>query len=253
MIAQLVAVLLPQWASANSELLKSHPGYLQSVEGERYRVAKEVVIIPQQESGEASLRDKIFSDKLTVEFKQRYEDRFGRTQVEQLTNVSSRYYELEKLSETNRTVVENQEEQERFGSYMVKRLTEYHVDQYMQNNPAARPVYQLKERVSNLDLQVKKDYKVRFKYSLSSGDLDIRLDNPQNIDNRISIRGSNETAIVLGYPVTKTISINSDYIIENNNTVLSGVKRLNNNWSTSLTGTSNDTEDKFLIGLGWSG
>lgn len=236
------------WAGV--QFLEPHPGYLESVENERYRVAKEVVIVPPDAPAEASLRDRIFNNELTREFQRKYEDRFGRTQAEQFT-VTSRYYETERQPHTNRTVVEEYDEQQRFGNFMIKRLTEYHVDHYMRSNPSVRPMYELKERMSNLNVQVRKDYRVKVKYSLSSNDLDLYLDNPHNIENRISWRGSDETALVLGYPVTKTISVKSDYVLEKDHWVVSGVKRLNRNWSTSLTNSQNEIENKVLVGLSW--
>lgn len=239
-------------AVAGSEYLEAHPGYLQSVENERHRVAKEIVIVPPDTSAEASLRDRIFNDELTREFQRKYEDRFGRTQTEQFT-ATSRFYETERQLYTNRTVEEEFYEQQKFGNFMMKRLTEYHVDRYMRSNPSVRPMYELKERMSNLNLQVRKNYKVKIKYSLSSNDLDLYLENPYKIENRISWRSSDETALVLGYPVTKTITFKSDYVIEKDNWVVSGVKRLDRNWSTSLTNSKTDIENKVLLGLNWRG
>lgn len=240
---------------AGSEYLQAHPGYLSTVGGERYRVAKEVLIVPPQEDEGPSLHEQIFDEEITEDITRRYEDKFGRTRAQQYTDLSitTRFYADERFPDINRTIEENQEEQRKFGNFFIKRLVEHHVDNYVKTNPKTRPVYELKEKVSNLNVTVKDQYKLRFKYSLSSGDTDIYLKNPYDLENRISIRGSDETAIVLGYPISKTIRLKADYIIENSHSILSAVKRLNGGWTTSITSTNNDEENKVLWGFSWSG
>lgn len=235
-----------------------HPGYLMDTSDERYQVSKEVVIMPLEATQEVSLRDKIFGEKITKEFKQRYEEKFGRTEAEQLFNTPSQYFEAETQPGVFQTAEEVAQEQRKFGDFMVKRTVEFHVDRWMKENPAARPVYELKEKISNVNVEVRPGYKARLKYSLSSNDLSVQVKNPQNIDNRIYTNlGSNETAIFLGYPVTKKIRVNADYNLDSEDMSLSGVRRLNQYWSASITGTDRrqegnlDNERKAILGLSW--
>lgn len=233
--------------------LDAYPGYLSDVTNERYQVAEEVVILPPQDDGTNTLSDKIFTEKITKEFQEKYEQKFGQTGAEQIFSMPTRFLEVEIKPGQYRTAEEEADEQKKFGSYMAKRLIEVHVDNYMKNNPAARPVYELKEKMSNLNVQVKPGYKAKFKYSLSSNDLDLSVENPMNISNKISYNmGSGDPILYLGYPISKKINLLSNYHLESNEYSLSGVRKLNAQWSTSLTGSNSITEgDKIIVGLSW--
>jgi len=210
-----------------------HPGYLEDVTDERSHLAKEVVILPPEEKNEVSLRDQIFTEKVSREFKMRYEERFGQTQVEQVKAIPQRFFETEILPGQFRTAEEDAQQQRAFGSFMMRRLVEVHVDKYMRESPSARPVYELKEKVSNLDVQVKPGYKFKFKYSLSSNDLDLSMENPYKIRNKITFRmgggasAGADTLLFFSYPYSKEVELLSSYSVERNEVVLSGLKRLN--------------------------
>lgn len=231
----------------------SNPGYISDVSYERQNLALEVVILPPDEQDEKSLSEKIFTEKVTKEFQMRYEERFGQTRTEQFISIPSRFFETQVQPGQYRTLQEEVLEQRRFGNFMIKRLIEVHVDKYMKENPSARPVYELKEKLSNVDVQVRPGYKFKFKYSLSSNEFDVLMENPQKIYNKVSIRmGTNETLVFLGYPITKTINLVSNYNLDSEDVAVSGVKQLNQYWSTSLTGSNTEIEgDKIILGLGW--
>lgn len=239
---------------------EQHPGYLSDTSGERYQVSREVVIVPPESKSETSLRDKIFAEKLTKEFTQRYEERFGRTRAEQIFSTPSQFFETEVQPGIFRTADEDAQEQKDFGSFMLKRTVEYHIDRWMKESPSARPVYELKERISNVNVEVRPGYKLRFKYSLSSNDMDIYLKNPYSIENRLRLRmGSGfgpsdvkQTVVYLGYPVTKKVRMRTDYTVENQDYNVSAIRQLGNRWSTSVTGGETvSTGERVLVGLGW--
>jgi hypothetical protein len=239
--------------------LAQHPGYLSDTSDEKYQVSREVVIVPMGASGELSLRDKIFSEKITKEFKRKYEERFGRTQAEQVFNTPSQFFETEIQPGVFRTADEVAAEQRKFGNYMIKRTVEHHVDRWMKESPSARPVYELKEKISNVNVEVRPGYKARIKYSLSSNEMSVNVKNPHNISNRLyTDLSSNEVALFLGYPVTKKVRVQADYNFESENYSISGIRRLNQYWSASITGLEAKQTDPTLepvrqaiLGLSW--
>src|SRR5690606_6201880 len=99
---------------------------------------------------------------------------------------------------------------------------------------------------------VKGGYKFKFRYSLSSNELGVNVQNPYKLDNRLLVDvGSADMRLFLGYPATKTIRLRSDYAMDADSWTLSGVKRLSGHWSTSLSGNTNPEGEKVVIGLAW--
>lgn len=236
-----------------AQTLDAHPGYLSSVEGERYQLSREVVILPEPPPDRQSLQARIFTDKLTKDFQQRYEDQFGRTQGEQIESIPMRFYEKELQPGIYVTEEEYVNKQRRFGQYMAKRLVEYHVDNYLRETPSARPMYELKEKVSNVNLQVRRGYKVRLKYSFSGNYLDVNLENPYNIGAKVTFEdmGRENTIASLTYPLTKTVTLMTDYRDYQDQVTLSATKQLSPALSTSITGVSNNIENKGILSMRW--
>ena len=173
-------------------------------------------------------------------------------------NTPSQFFETEFQPGVFRTADEVAEEQRDFGDFVIKRTAEYHLDRWMKESPNAKPLYELKEKVSNVSVEVKPGYKVRLKYSLSSDDLSVRIKNPHKLDNRVIYNlADTETRLFLAYPVTKKIRVSTDYNFDKDEYQVTGWRRLNEYWSASITGSEtfyDDTTDKrrtAIIGLSW--
>lgn len=236
----------------------SHQGYLTSVKDERYELSQEIVIVAPPESKEPKLSEQIFTEKLTTDFQEKYENEFGRTEAQQIQVTPSRFFDKEMKPGEYGTEEEYVAKQQKFGNYMTKRLAEYHIDNYMRNTPSTRGVYEAKEKLGNMSIETKKGYKTKFKYSISSNQLEMNVENPYKIETRLILYkiqnlGSKDQATLssLGYNVTKTIKFVTDYATEDSKFSVSGVKRLKGNWSTSLTASKSYIEDKIILGLAW--
>lgn len=229
----------------------SYPGYLESVSEERSRLSTEIVIMPLVESTGPTLHDQIFSEKLSRDFRDRYERDFGRTQGEQIQQIPSRFFDKDLGNGQFITNEEYTRRQEKFGNYMSKRLVEFHADKYMKDTPSGQRLYKFKEKVSNVTVETKKGFSYKFRYNLASNDLTLKVDNPYDVDSRVILEGSN-VRLSLSYWTSKTVQLLSDFHSQDNLLVLSGVKRLKRNWGTSLTASSSDIEDKFIVGLSWA-
>jgi hypothetical protein len=243
-------VLVLSSISAAGEL-NVHPGYLSSVKEERHRLSMEVVIVPPEEETGPTLNDQIFTDKLTRDFKERYENQFGRTQAEQLQDVPSRYFEKDLGNGQFISEEDYQERQEKFGNYMTKRLIEFHSDRYLKESPSGQRIYRVKESISNVTVKTKTGFSYKFRYNIASNDVTLKVENPYKIDSRLIFENSN-TRLSLGYDVNKTVRVISDYETDNTAYTLSGIKTLSKGWSTSLTGTASAIEEKFILGFNWA-
>lgn len=238
-----------------------HPGYLADVEGERNQVSREVIISMPPERVEPTLSERIFNQKLTEDFQREYEHRFGRTEAEQIISVPSRFFETEIRPGSFVTSEEEAEQEKKFGEFMIKKLIEHHVDAFFRENPTVRPVYEIKERVSNVDVEVRQGYKVKVRYSLSSNNVDLYTENPYDIHNRVSLRMNpssfgpgdvQEVRYLLGYDFTKNFTAYTEYDTFENKSSLIGVRRLGPRMSTSLTGSTSSVEDRVIVGFSWS-
>lgn len=154
-----------------------HDGYLSSVKDERHLIVEEVVIVHPPEEDPEALRKKIFNAELTKEFNAKYEERFGRTGAERAYFYRGRFdlndNQLVKLP--NEDVLENRR---KFGEYILRRTMEYHVDNFVKNDPKIRPAYEFKERISQVKVEILPKIEITAKYSFSGNFFDIYLKNP---------------------------------------------------------------------------
>lgn len=245
-----------------------YPGYLDSVAEERYQVIEEMTLIVKPVSLERPLSERIFVDSLSREFKREYEIKFGRTDAERNITAPSRYDEYEYSIGRFATFEEDRENRRVFAEYMLRRLAEHHVDNYAKSTPSIRPVYEFKERIANVNIQVKKGYKLRFKYSYSGNFLDVRLENPYDIETKLSFRMDptsfgptevQETIVNLGYNLGQGVGVQGQYLHEQQTISLVTTKALTPMLSASLTGSTylpeadaSQKQELVLVGLSWA-
>lgn len=245
-----------------------HPGYIFNVDEERYTRNVEINLVPLPPEPEPTAEWEIFDEELTREFKLRYEERFGRSDAERNLVSPGRLDQYEYQTGVSVSVEEDQRRKRVFGEFMMKRLTEHHLDQYAKSKPAFKKVYEIKEKISNATVEVKKGYKVRLRYSFSGNYLLFRVENPYDIRTAVTMEMDpsqfgpsevQETIVSLGYPVAPTVDLRSDFRVNSGDYSLVATKRLNATLSTSLTAASYsaqvdrpESEDLILLGLTWN-
>jgi hypothetical protein len=159
----------------------AHPGYVSSIEEEKSSTTVELPLPMLQDSAPRDYEPIIFAPLLANEFRDRYEQVFGRTTAEQEYQVYNPLTRVEYSSGLRVSVEENSDRQRQYGEYLIKRLTEFHVDAYFRSDPVLRPVYELKERLSNYDVEVRPGYKLTARYRLAENQIEMRLGNPMKI------------------------------------------------------------------------
>ncbi|MEO0335228.1 MAG: hypothetical protein AAF202_02470 [Pseudomonadota bacterium] len=154
-----ISLILPVfcWAQTSSDLVGYHPGYVMDVEYEQTSRTEEFNIFsgPPKEK-KRDLRGVIFDRTLTREFRYRYEQQFGRSEIERNVVNPSRFDEYFYRTSVGVSIEEDSQRKQIFGEYMIKRLTEHHIDQYAKSTPELRRVYELKDRLSKVKVEVRK-------------------------------------------------------------------------------------------------
>lgn len=195
------------WGTADS-------GYTSDIRSERRERYYEIFLLhtPRLKS-EKSLQDRIFTSSLSKEFADRYEQKFGRHQAEQLM-ISPQQFEIyDPTTGAFISAEEYTERQKSFSEYMVRRLTEFHVDNYAKSKPEVKPLYDLKEKISQVEVKVG-GVNMDVKYSLSGNFVDVNLKNPY-VDSRVVHEFSAneyekpETRVMLGYAWNKRTYVNT--------------------------------------------
>jgi len=178
-------ILIPQAYALNDDFIpigdergRSGDKYIFDVPREHNAENKEVVLVEKpSDLIKPSLHEIIFNPTLSNEFFFEYQQRFGWTEQEQNYYLTSRqgYYRNQtgQLTATTEDV-----ERKRFAEYMLRRLAEYHVDNYLKTEPSMRRVYQIKQTISNVKVQVGSHFKCDVSYNYSGNNAQARCENP---------------------------------------------------------------------------
>lgn len=243
-------------------------GYVRSLdEEEQLDSSVEMYIPPPPSEKDKPLSQRIFNPELTKEFDDRYRQAFGQTEAEQNYNMPA-HLSLEGFDYSQQPNLDQQRERRRdFGQYMVRRLTEYHIDNYAKKEPSVRPAYELKERLSTVKAEVVPGYRLNGKYSISGNLFDLKMENPfvrakvtQELDSTGPSR-SPETTWTAGRDLTNTISLDFIYKAMRDQTAMVIAKNLAPGLVSTLTtssvgkrdiNTGNDGEKLVLAGVSWN-
>jgi hypothetical protein len=153
-------------------------GYTNNVKHEKSQNFREIFIYSYVPDKKNKLLEVIFNPQLSKEFKDRYREKFGELDTESLIYLNSRTKFIEAPSRVPLDdEIENQKRRD-YAEYMIKRLTEWHVDNYVKTEPAVRPLYETKERLSHIEVKVSEESKLDFRYDLAANNLDLIYINP---------------------------------------------------------------------------
>lgn len=175
MVYQLNLTDKPGMRAPQSEL------YTNDIESERQNQFNEVILILPH-IAEEQQGFQFLTATLSADFKEqyllRYQSQWSQTEVTQ----------LEMFTAYNRRVTEESARRREFADYMVKKLLEFHVDNFVKSDPIMRPLYEAKERFQNVEVKVNKSTKLNLKYSLVGNIFDIELENPYFVEAKITLR-----------------------------------------------------------------
>lgn len=122
----------------------------------------------------------IVTPELDSEFKNEYRTRFNGHWTNQ-----SFYNPTDLFTANNPDVLSDAEEKREFAEYMLKRLTEWHVDNYVKSDPSMKVIYETKEKLQKIEVKVTQQTKVHLRYSLAGNTFDLLFENPYFKESRI--------------------------------------------------------------------
>jgi hypothetical protein len=155
-------------------------GYVSSMDEESELSEDKAISMPELPADAGPiLRDRIFNAQLTKEFKQRYEEQFGRTAAEQQVNFYSNPYVAYRNEQGVQISAADQDAAQRsYGNYMIAKMLEYHLDNWAKKDESTRGLYNIKEKLSKFNAEVAPGISFQVNYSISEGSLDSEFKNP---------------------------------------------------------------------------
>jgi hypothetical protein len=261
---QLLLLIVTFWVAADSVEAANRwrRGYTDDVRAEREEKSRELIWLPRPpEVG--VLRDRIFNEQLSREFRERYQQRFGQTEVEQVALAPNRLSYFNDVYGVKGTPQELLDERRKFGEFMIRRLTEWHVENYAKNDPKVRPVWEAKEKISNLKVEVA-SFRIDAQYSIAGNMLDIKMQNPWAQSKVTLIMNPDqfgpgpvdETLISVVKPVTAKYTVEGRWRVVDGVVSLIQYHPLGRAWSGSLTtsaaikdGGKSPRETMWLAGI----
>ena len=211
-----------------------------------------VIISPPPADISSSSSRPLVDAKLSREFETRYEREFGRTEAERNINMSNRFSFFEYPGGKQEDILSHEERKRKFAEFMFRRWAEPHVDKYFKSNRDFVPIHELKDRIANVDVEVKKGYKVKLNYSYSGNYLDVKLDNPYKIATKITYQMKNgvgpssveKTIYSASYPIDPLNTIGAFYEVERDSGLsLVGSRKLTSTLSTTVSASQNVVVD----------
>ncbi|MGE3972925.1 MAG: hypothetical protein AB7F59_00210 [Bdellovibrionales bacterium] len=229
--------------------------YISSIEEDRQNEAKELILVPVPAGFvRADFKTSLFTDSLSKEFIERYREKLGYTEAEQNAQTPVDLKAYGDSTGYTEEVKRHREKQREFGEYMFRRLAEFHVDNYFKSEPKLKKVYEMKERLSNLDVRVNESTKLNTNYSFSGNFITATLENPYiNARARFEMNPAQlgpgpveETILSLYRNITETFSFENHYKLTQQILSLVGRKSFSERLQSTLTLSNSfiDLKDK---------
>lgn len=173
-----IAVFMGHNSQAGTSATGLRQGYTQDVESERNQEYYEIYLIPPYRETTADYRGVVFNTQLTTEFRQRYVEKFGYIDTASLNYSANRFTQLDENRGAIQSVETVNRERRLYGEYLMRRLGEWHLDNFVKSEPSVRPLYEAKERLSNVQVEMGKQTRMKMSYSFSDNSAELILENP---------------------------------------------------------------------------
>ncbi len=245
-------------AQAYTRDYHNNAGYLTDVTSERDLAMRDMVVLPPP-SSPAPIKDRIFDPKISKEFEDQYNQRFGFTEAERSYYSPNKYTIYSAGIGETQSVQDVSKSRQRFGEYMVRRLAEYHSQQFAQHDPSMKAVWDAKERYSNVKVDVS-SFKFSSGYDLSSNTVDFKLKH-RWIESRMQVQmrgvgGMRESIFSLSHDFPRRVTLESHYTFVDGIAQVIARKQLSAEMSASFVAstftnaTGNSTRETLYL-AGW--
>lgn len=230
-------------------------GYISSLDQEIIEPMSELVLVSKPIELRQKGSEVVFTNALHKEFQERYRQQFGFTAAQQFFNDP---LDVNFLGQVRGYSVEEESHRaarRAFGEYVMKRTIEYHVDNYFKSDPQLKAVYEIKERLSNLDVKVNETTKINTNYSFAGNFVTTTMDSSIiNAQIRVEMAGTSpgaitETTAQVSRGITPTTSGDVYYKFNEKKYSVVGRKSLGHQMETSLTVQDSPAETLYLLGF----
>lgn len=242
-------------------------GYLLEVDDEKYENYDDLFLSPTFNTNPVG-SGAIFTEPLSKEFQQKYREKFGQLDTESIVYQNPRISNYETGRKYFATQEKENAERRQYAEYVTKRLAEWHVDNYFKTEPNMRPVYEAKEKLSNIQVEVAQDVRLDLKYSLAGNTLDILVVNPFFLESKLAVEmdpksfgpgNVQETRLWLKSQVNKRLRWDNNLAVSDGIATSEIVQSWKNLWTSSI-GISgyfkplgaSTRETRMTVGLGRS-
>lgn len=248
-----------------SNVTTEHSGYISDVRAEREQQFYEIFLIAPSLPAQTPTQEVIFNKQLSTEFKDKYRERFGQLDTESIIYQPTKFSILDENRGATQKVEEANKSRSDFGEFMIKRLSEWHIDNYFKTDPTMRPVYELKEKLSNVEVQVTKETKANIRYSLSVNEADVVVESAYFDISKYTLMMNpkqfgpgqvEEQKITLENQINERTRLNNSATISDGILKSEIIRTLKMNWATSLSvtaayksGQPSPRETRYLVGL----
>ncbi len=262
----LLTISISPFAEAKAPTFDSG-NYIEDVRNENEDIGKplELMSIPDSIRFYRPINEKIFDKNLTLEFNRKYEDIFGRTEAEATYRDRGRIDYVEGPNGELVSVHQNSDKELEFGTFMFRRMAEYHFDNYSKTDENLRQVQEVKERVTNYEVSVAPGYSIKSNYSISGNYFDVNFNNPiAGARARLEMDPSQfgptkikEVRLAADRGLSRTVTVEAHYTVYDGIAAMITRKSLTPHSSVSLTGSTYFTttgtsrrENLGLVGYG---
>jgi hypothetical protein len=261
----LILILLGLNTASASSNAAANKDYVSDIQAEKEELFYEVYMITPEPKKETALKELIFNQQLSKEFKNKYREKFGELDTESIVYQPTKFNQIDENRGANQKIETANSKRKEFGEFMIKRLSEWHVDNYFKTDPTMRPVYELKEKLSNVEVQVTKQTKINIQYSLSSNEADLVIDNPYFDKSKVTLVMNSkqfgpgpveDQKIIAEKLIDKKLRLNNSLTVKDGIAKTELIRFLKLNWATSMgisaaykDGTPSPRETRYLVGV----
>lgn len=157
-------------------------GYTQDIEKERQETFVEIQFEVPRLQKETTFNEFLFNP-LAAEFKSKYREHFGENDTR---SIIYRNMSEGGTSQDHNAIEKEGQDRRDFAEYMVKRLIDYHVDNYMRTKPEMKPILEVKEKIQNVKVEINREVKLNIQYNIVGNYADFILDNPY-IESKVAL------------------------------------------------------------------
>lgn len=229
----------------------------ESAEHKKHNFDKGLILL-KEINNKPTLSEKIFNQQVRVGLHEKYQEYFGHTRSEELLFGQNRVDDYREYAPgVWVSTGEDERRKNLYSKFVLRKVAEFHLDNWAKNNKYARPAYKAKEKLKNIEVELRPKYSLRMRYSLTGNFLDINLENPYKVHTKLRMVFSENFGDFsnpeLFFKATKEFrshwSVLSDYEFTKGRFSLTLNRKFRKNLTAFVSGSTGFDEDSWIYSL----